>query len=98
MSKDDLLFKNVMKIFTVIGVVGIGLPLLYFVVPGLVTSLLMLGAIIGFFCMVAKFANIAGSQQKSSSSRTDILKNSTYTSYPSGNVYAPGSSIKGTFD
>lgn len=59
MSKDDLLFKNVMKIFGVVIGLGVAIPLVFFVVPGLVTSLLMLGSIVGFFWLVAKFVNAA---------------------------------------
>lgn len=78
MSKDDLLFKNVMKIFAVVGALGIGLPLLYFVVPGLVTSLLMLGAIAGFFYLFIKFItiirnNAAGSSCNSDRSRQQVF-------------------------
>ena len=59
MTKDDLLFKNVIKMFAFIGAAVLGLPLLYFVVPGLVTSLLMLGAIAGFFYLFIKFVTVA---------------------------------------
>ena len=92
MSKDDLLFKNVMKIFGFVIGLGVAVPLVYFVVPGLVTSLLMLGGIIGFFWAVAKFASVAGTQ--STDSRADLLE-SNYTGYRSGNIYGPGSYIKG---
>lgn len=59
LSKDDQLFKNVMKILGVVIGLVFGLPLVYLWVPGLVTSLLMLGGIVGFFWLVVKFVAAA---------------------------------------
>lgn len=96
MSKDDLLFRNVLKIFGIVIGLVVGLPLIYLVVPGLVTSLLMLGGIVGFFWAVAKFVGAAQCNQDTEQDN-DLIANSTYTRCPSGDVYAPGSKIKGMF-
>ena len=48
-----------MKIFGVVIGLGVAIPLVFFVVPGLVTSLLMLGSIVGFFWLVVRFVSAA---------------------------------------
>ena len=58
MSKDDLLFKNTLKLFGFIGAAVVLLPILFLVAPGLVKSILMLGAIAGFFYLLIKFITI----------------------------------------
>lgn len=90
MSKDDLLFKNVMNIFAVVGALGIGLPLLYFVMPGLVTSLLMLGAIGGAaYGLLAFLANTRNSAAIALSSNhpNQFLDDLSYTARSAGKSY-----------
>lgn len=86
MSKDDLLFKNVLKVFGVVIALVVGLPLVYLVVPGLVTSLLMLGGIVGFFWAVIKFVSVASSCDQATSDPKEIYRRGASIRY-GGNDY-----------